>query len=174
MLKPTDYWQGHLGVQEIELFSSIGSQITPVSIGVSSQYPGLDNLYHDNCIDGDKATACSTGHSANPWIRVTYACAGGKTPKHTKVVITNTPGQESRLSAFSVCFVNVSGLVDAGCVRLARALPSYTVTSHRGSTLHVCLWFAASVCASLFASSGNSMRSCLQRALLSSAPQHLV
>ncbi len=130
-----------LHVNEIEL-SRDGLRIPTVSIIMSSQYRANgEDLKAANCIDGNKATTCSTYNSGwgdpSPTIRVLYPCPRRITDFGTTVVITNRPGQEGRLKPFTLDLVNADGQVDGGSYPFAEALATYTFTVPRTDVLRL-------------------------------------
>ena len=125
-----------LHVNEIELFQPAYLQnvlIEPASVTMSSQYNfGGENFKAANCIDGNKATTCSTNTGdPNPTMVISYDCLTGSTPKGLKVVVTNRPGLESRLSKFTLTFVNSDGINDGDSFSFAETKATYTIFSHR-------------------------------------------
>ncbi len=134
---------GLLHVNEIELFRDRGHmQIMPVSIIMSSQYTANgEDFGAAHCIDGNKATTCSTydSQSGDPkqTIRVFYSCPRGVTEFGTTVVITNRPTLESRLTLFTLDFVNADGEIDGGSYRVAEARAAYMFTVQRTDMLQL-------------------------------------
>ena len=131
ILPTTLGFAGFLHVNEIELFGPDNSAIKATGADMSSQYEGFAAV---NCIDGNKETFCHTAFEVNPRMRVFYPCPGG-TVLGTKVVLTNRPGLESRLSNFQLDFANPNGSLAEFSYSLAPALSVYTLTAWRK---HLC------------------------------------
>lgn len=90
-----------------------------------------------NCNAGSTTSLCTTNGpssgDASPWLRVSYACpAGVSTVTRVDVVNVASPCTSacSRLTSFTLDFVNAAGRRDMQSYTFSAALPSYTVYAY--------------------------------------------
>lgn len=116
----------------MDLFDAAGAQLPRafLTLAMGSVYQNANGSIWPavNCNDGSSDTICHTNNT-DPTLTVKYPCAGGATSL-SKVRVTNWLDAccQSRLTSFSLDFLNATGGKDRASYKFEEARPTYSIS----------------------------------------------